>query len=65
MRHDVARLREIAAAGLRIRLEPGPHRLALGMILTRQFEIHGAAPLCSAMLDKRLAAGRFQSQQNN
>jgi hypothetical protein len=65
MRHDVARLGEIAAAGLRIRLEPCPYGFALGMILTRQFEIHGVAPFCSAMLDRRLAVGRFQSQQNN
>jgi hypothetical protein len=35
------------------------------MILARQFEIHGAAPFCPAMLDKRLAAGGFQSQHNN
>jgi hypothetical protein len=57
MWYHVSRLGKSTAARSAVRLEPCPHRFTLGMILARQFEIHGAAPFCSAMLDRRLAAG--------
>jgi hypothetical protein len=48
MRHHEARLRERQGRRLGIGLEPGPYRLAPGMVFARQFEIHDPTPQAAA-----------------